>query len=172
MTSTTSAPLAIKYGAVGTAAYTSPTCVETIRSLANQKPIRRVMDCITSAESAAICFAAMGRTGGRYACLEGVDESFGTRRAIRIKEVMGYEGLGVRIDLGPTSYSRDANQELFDVTTRVAGEMQALLDANLIKTHPIQQMPGEQWEGIMNGLAMLQRGEVRGQKLVVRIAKQ
>ena len=114
----------------------------------------------------------MARTGGRYACLEGVDESFKTRRAIRIKEVMGYEGLGVRIDLGPTSYSRDANRELFDVTTRVAGEMQALLDANLIKTHPIQQVPGQQWDGIVDGLAMLQRGEVRGQKLVVRIAKE
>jgi hypothetical protein len=129
------------------------------------------MDCITSADSAAICFAAMARTGGQYACLEGLDESFQTRRAIHTKEVMGYEGLGVRIDLGPTSYSRDANQELFEVTTRVAGEMQVLLDADLIKTHPVRQVPG-QWDGILDGLAMLQRGEVRGQKLVVRIAVQ
>ena len=166
-----SAPLAIKYGAVGTAAYTSPTCVETIRSLADRKPIRRAIDCITSADSVAICFAAMARTGGRYACLEGLDESFPTRRAIHTKEVMGYEGLGVRIGLGPTSYSRDASQELFGVTTRVAGEMQALVDADLIKSHPIREVPGR-WEGVVDGLAMLQRGEVRGQKLVVRIAEQ
>ena len=130
------------------------------------------MDCIASAESAAICFAAMARTGGRYACLEEVDDSFRTRRAIRIKEVMGYEGLGVRIDLGPTSYSREANQELFDVTVQVTGEMQALLDANLVIPHPIREVPGQQWEAIADGLGMLQRGEVRGQKLVVRIANQ
>ena len=114
----------------------------------------------------------MARTGGRYACLEEVDDSFRTRRAIRIKEVMGYEGLGVRIDLGATSYSREANQELFDVTVQVTGEMQALLDANMVKPHPVREVTGQQWEGIADGLGMLQRGEVRGQKLVVRIAKQ
>ena len=173
VTSTTSAALAIKYGAVGTAAYTSPTCTETIRSLANQKPIRRAMDCITSAESAATCFASMARTGGRYACLEGVDDSVRTRRAVRTKEVMGYEGLGLRIDLGDTPYSREANRELFDVTVRFTGEMQALLDKNLIRPHPVRRVQGERWwEGILDGLAMLQRGEVRGQKLVVRIAEQ
>lgn len=159
----------MEYGAVRTAAYTSPTCAETIRSLAGGAPIRHVLDCITNAESVAICFAAMARTGGRYACLEGLDESWRTRRAIHTKEVMGFEGLGIRIDLGPTSYSREANQELFEICARWTTEMQSILDAGLIRTHPIREVSG-QWEGIIDGLAMLQRGEVRGQKLVVRVA--
>ncbi|KAL6158890.1 putative secondary metabolism biosynthetic enzyme [Exserohilum turcicum] len=169
VTSTSSASLALKYGAVGTAIYTSPNCVQSIKEIAGGKPVKKVLDCITSEESAAHSFAAIARTGGRYAYLEGFNEAFRTRQTIRTKEVMGYEGLGVKIDLGPTPYSREANQTLFDVTARVAAEMQKLVDAGLIKTHPVKEVPGK-WEGIIKGLEMLHRGEVRGQKLVVRIS--
>lgn len=143
-----------------------------VRSLADGKPIRRAMDCITSAESVAICFAALARTGGRYACLEGLDSTFKTRRAVRTKEVMGFEGLGVPIHLmGQNSsfYSREVNEELFEVTIQFAVEMQALIDGGLIRAHPVLEVEGC-WEGILRGLAKLQKGMVRGQKLVVRIA--
>lgn len=161
----------MEYGAVGTAAYTSPACVEAIKKLANGAAIRHAYDCITNAESTAACFAAMARTGGRYVCLEGLSEAARTRRAIHTKEVMGFEGLGVRIDLGPTSYSRAANPGLFQVCVDWTAEVQSVLDKGLIKTHPVQEVAG-QWEGIIDGLAMLLRGEVRGHKLVVRVANQ
>ena len=111
----------------------------------------------------------MARTGGRYACLEGLEKSWKTRSIIRTKEVMGYEGLGIRIDLGPNTYSREANPALLDVTIRWAKDMQFVLDSKSLKTHPIKEVP-EKWQGIINGVGMLQRGEVRGQKLVVRVA--
>lgn len=168
VTSTKSEPLAMSFGAIGTAAYTSPTCVETIKSLAGG-PIRLALDCITNPESVATCFAAMARTGGRYACLEGLEESWRTRRTIRTKVVMGFEGLGIPIDLGPTEYSREANQELFDVTVQWTKEVQSVFDAGKLKPHPIREVPG-QWQGIIDGLGMIQRGEVRGEKLVVRVA--
>jgi NADPH:quinone reductase-like Zn-dependent oxidoreductase len=169
VTSTASAALSLKYGAVGAAIYTSPNCVQKIKEMAKGRPIKKVMDCITSGESAAHCFAAMARTGGRYACLEELDGSFQTRRAIRTKAVMGYEGLGVSVDLGATPYSRNANQQLFEVTARVTAEMQNVINDGLVKPHPIKEIPGK-WEGIVKGLGLIQRGEVRGQKLVVRIA--
>lgn len=142
-----------------------------IRELAGETPIRHVLDCITSPESVETCFASMARTGGRYACLERMNESWRTRRAIRVKEVMGYEALGVEIDLGPESstYSRQANQELFAIGARWATEMQSLLNADAVRPHPIQEVTGV-WDGIIDGLGMLQRSEVRGHKLVVRIA--
>ena len=171
MTSTASASLAIEYGAVGTAAYTSPTCVERIKELADGAPIRHALDCITSAESSAACFAAIARTGGRYACLEELDETWRTRRVIRVKEVMGFEGLGRTVDLGPqaSTYSRSANQALYEICARWTIELQELLGKGLIRPHPIREVEGG-WNGIIDGLAMLQRGEVRGQKLVVRVA--
>ncbi|KAI5865335.1 putative alcohol dehydrogenase [Durotheca rogersii] len=168
VTSTKSAPMAIEYGAIGTAAYTSAKCAEEIKALAGGKPIRYAMDCITTAESAATCFAAMARTGGRYACLEGLPQAARTRPSIRIKEVMGFEGLGFDVNLGDSSYSRVANPELFKVTAQWTAEMQKLVDAAKLKTHPIREVPGR-WDGIIQGLALLESGDVRGKKLVVRI---
>ncbi|KAK2758734.1 hypothetical protein FQN54_003424 [Arachnomyces sp. PD_36] len=158
----------MSFGAVGTAAYTSPTCVETIKSLAGG-PIRLALDRITNSESVATCFAAMARTGGRHACLKGVGESWRSRRAIETKVVMGFEGLGIPIDIGPTEYSRGVNQGLFEVAVRWAEEVQSALDAGRLKAHPVREVAG-QWQGIVDGLGMIQRGEVRGGKLVVGVA--
>ena len=47
--------------------------------------------------------------------------------------------------------------------------MQSLLDKGLITTAPIQEVEG-QFEGIVKALEMLQSGEVKGKKLVVRIS--
>ncbi|KAH8820159.1 hypothetical protein F5884DRAFT_763061 [Xylogone sp. PMI_703] len=189
-----SSSLAMKYGAVDTAAYTSPTCNQTIRTLAAGAPIRYALDCITSAESVSICFASIARTGGRYACLENLNDAWRTRsrQIVNTKEVMGYEGLGIRVDLdhygmeneqgtsrgdtgsngnnGSTStYSREANHALFTMVANWAAEMQSALDRGLIRAHPVREVPGG-WEGIITGLNELRRGEVRGQKLVVRIS--
>ncbi|KAI1100579.1 putative alcohol dehydrogenase [Jackrogersella minutella] len=168
-----SAALAMEYGASQTTSYISLDCAESVRKLA-AVPIRHAFDCITSAESAATCFAALTRTGGRYACLEGLQKNWRTRRAVRVKEVMGYEGLGRSTQLGSenateSTYTRKADSTLAALCARWAAEMQMLLDAGSIKHHPIREVDG-QWEGIINGLMMLQKGEIRGQKLVIRIS--
>jgi hypothetical protein len=161
----------MRYGAVGTAHYTSPTCAETIRSLAAEvgAPLRHALDCITDPESASICFNSLSRAGGRYACLEEFHEAWRTRRAVKVRAVMGYEIMGTGIDLGHPVYTRDKSEERFRIGVKWAEEMQAILDARLVKHHPIREVGG-QWEGIIAGLGMLQRGEVRGEKLAVRIA--
>jgi NADPH:quinone reductase-like Zn-dependent oxidoreductase len=161
--------MATEYGAVGTTLYTSTRCVESIKVLAEGKPIRHVIDCITTAESAATCFAATARTGGRYACLEGIPTAWRTRSSIRVKEVMGFEGLGTEVNLGDSAYSRPANQELLKVTIRWTREIQKLVNAGLIKPHPVREVSGE-WQGIIHGLEELAAGQVRGQKLVVRVS--
>ena len=134
-------------------------------------PIRHILDCITSADSADICFAVMARTGGRYACLEGLPQNRRRRQVIKVKEVMGYEGHGYRVQIGTKdeTYSRDANPVMFAICCRWAVAMQKLLDAGKLKHHPVRQLDGR-WDAIIEGLDMLKRGEVRGHKLVVRIA--
>ena len=162
-----SAALATHYGAAATASYLSKDCAATVKELA-QKPIRRVLDCITDAESVAICYGAVARTGGAYACLEECPDAWRTRRAIRVKEVMGFQVLGVPIDLGDSSYSRPADAKLMEIGMQWAGEMQVLMKAGRIKAHPLRELRNG-WAGIVEGLEMLRKGEVRGQKLVVRI---
>ncbi|KAI0194232.1 GroES-like protein [Astrocystis sublimbata] len=68
------------------------------------------------------------------------------------------------------SYSRPANPEKLQATIAWAREMQDLIDRDLIDSHPVQEIEGK-WDGIVKGLLMLQRGEVRGCKLVVRISE-
>ena len=56
--------------------------------------IKYVLDCISDPESTAICFGAVYRDGGRYACLEAFDPVWSTRRRVVIENVLGYEMLG------------------------------------------------------------------------------
>lgn len=167
VTSNRSAELAFKYGAVGTASYSSKDCVETVKSLAG-KPIRRILDCITDAESAAICYSSMARTGGTYACLEECPNAWRTRRAVKVKEVMGFQILGVDLNLGDSAYTRPGDRKLMEIGMQWAGEMQSLMESGSIKPHPLRELRNG-WETIIEGLEMLRKGEVRGQKLVVRI---
>lgn len=166
-----SAPLVTKLGAVGTASYTSPTCSGEIRELAGGVPIKHALDCITDAESAAVCFASLARVGSRYACLEAIPDAWVTRKSVALKVVMGFEGQDRDVDLGHPVYSRKANPALHRVVARWARELQAVLDEDesSLVTQPVREVEGG-FEGVIEALEMLQRGEIKGQKLVVAIS--
>lgn len=162
-----SAELAKEYGAVATAPYTSKDCVSLLKASAG-KPIRYALDCITDAESAAICYGALARTGGTYACLEECPTAWRTRRVIKVKEVMGFQILGIDINLPGSTYTRPGDQALFEIGTQWAREMEALMESGRLKPHPVREIDGG-WDAIIEGLGQLRKGEVRGQKLVVQI---
>ncbi|KAI0477621.1 putative zinc binding dehydrogenase [Xylariaceae sp. FL0804] len=174
-----SAALAAAYGARATAAYTSPTCAQDLRDAvaavavggggARGEPLRHAIDCITTRESAALCFGALHRTGGRYACLEGLPAAWRTRRAVRVKEVMAFEGHGRAMVVDDPTYSRPANPALFELCRRWTVEVQQLVDAGRLRSHPVREVEGG-WEGVLTGLATLQKGGVRGEKLAIQIS--
>ncbi|KAH3945414.1 trans-enoyl reductase sthE [Parastagonospora nodorum] len=167
--SESSAPLCMSLGAIGTASYTSVTCAEDIKAIAKGSKIKHALDCITDVESMAICLASLSRTGGRYACLEAFPDAWLTRRAIAVKVVMGFEGQNVDVDLGHPVYTRKANPALHAVAGEWARELQLLLNDGQIKTQPMQEIGGS-FEGVIKALEMLQRGDVKGKKLAIRIA--
>ncbi|OPB44508.1 zinc-binding dehydrogenase family [Trichoderma guizhouense] len=168
-----SAELATTYGAHATAAYTSPTCDQDIKEALAEigitEPIRHAIDCITTRESAKLCFTALHRMGGRYACLEGLPAEWRTRRAVHVKEVMAFEGHGRDMIVNDPTYSRTASPVLFELCKRWTAEVQSLVDTDRLKSHPVREVKGE-WEGIINGLATLQKGGVRGEKLAIQVA--
>lgn len=166
-----SAKLAAQYGAAGIVSYTPDArCAEIVGEHAGGRPIRHVLDCITDAASAALCFQSVARTGGRYACLERFHDAWRSRRTIKVKEVMGYEVLGESVDLGASSiYTRERSETAVRIGREWAVEMQTLLDSGRVQPHPVQEIH-EQWDGIIAGLAMLQSGKVRGHKLIVQIS--
>ncbi|KAL2173168.1 chaperonin 10-like protein [Thermothelomyces heterothallicus CBS 202.75] len=165
-----SAPQVISYGAVGTAAYTSKSCLEDIKKLAGGVPIKHALDCITDPESVATCFGALSRVGGRYACLEDCPQGWRTRPSVKVKVVMGFEAQGVDVDLGHPVYTRKANMDLHALASEWRAEMQSLLDQGLITTQPVREC-GEGFEAVIKAVEILQRGESKGQKLVVTISR-
>jgi hypothetical protein len=107
--------------------------------------------------------------GGRYACLESCPEQWRTRRAVKVKVVMGFEMQGNDVDLGHPTYARKASKKLFDIGVSWTKEMQGLLDQDKIQTQPVHEVKGG-FEGILEALEMLRRGDPKGKKLVVNIA--
>ncbi|GAW27343.1 putative alcohol dehydrogenase -like domain-containing protein [Rosellinia necatrix] len=168
-----SAALVAAYGARAAAAYTSPTCARDVRDAVAaagiRAPVRHALDCATTRESAALCFAALHRTGGRYACLEGLPAAWRTRRAVRVREVMAFEGHGRDVVVDDPTYSRAANPALFGLCRRWTAEVQRLVDAGRLRSHPVREVPGA-WQGVIDGLATLRKGLVRGEKLAVQIS--
>ncbi|KAH7324399.1 putative zinc binding dehydrogenase [Stachybotrys elegans] len=159
--SNASAAMAKSYGAVGTVSYTSANPLEEIRAAADKRVIRHVLDCITDQESASICMGAIGRAGGRYACLEKCPESYRTRRTVHISEVMGFEPMGVDVDLGTdTTYTRHVNEEAYKIGCDWCHELQTLVDTGRVRPHPVKEIPGR-WDGILEGLGRLMKGQVR-----------
>ncbi|KEY73199.1 hypothetical protein S7711_04165 [Stachybotrys chartarum IBT 7711] len=104
--------------------------------------VRHVLDCITDPQSVRLSFAAIARTGGRYACLEHCRDSWKTRRMVQVKEIMGFDVLGRDVDLGgPSSaYTRKADREAVAIGRRWAVEMQALLDQGMVQPHPSREV--------------------------------
>lgn len=147
----------------------SSSCVEEIKSHAGGVPIRHALDCITDADSTATCFAALGRTGGRYACLEELREAWRTRHALKVKVVMGYEIQGEHVELGHDVYTRRANAAMQACGMTWATGIRELLAVGAIMSPPTREIEGG-FQGIIAGLKMLQAGDVRGGKIVVRLS--
>lgn len=82
---------------------------------------------------------------------------------------MGFESKGSDVDLGHPDYTRKANPKSFADGNEWTKDMQSLLDQALIMTLPIREVDG-QLEGIIDGLERLQGGQVKGQKLAVRVS--
>ncbi|KAJ5970420.1 Polyketide synthase enoylreductase [Penicillium vulpinum] len=151
------------FGAKQVFDYASPTCAADIKSFTNNS-LKYVLDCITDAESTKICHAAIGRAGGRYACLELPQQELLTRKAVNTEFVMAHELHGKEIALGP-EYGRPASQAAKDLGIQFFRVAEKLLEENKIKVHPVQVLPNG-WTGVLDGFALIKSGQVNARKLV------
>lgn len=164
--STKNFDLVRSYGAVKCFDYHAPTCAQDIRAY-TKNTLAYILDPITEPKTTELCYAAMGRAGGKYCTLEAYAEEFCTRKVVQPELVMGMAILGGRIALD-YGYESEADPE-----KRVFGigwyeEMQQLLDSGRLRNHPVRSFPGG-YEGIMKGLQLLKTKQVSGEKLIVRL---
>lgn len=156
--------LARSYGADAVFDHSSPTCAADIRSY-TRNGLRFALDCITMPETTRLCYAALGRSGGRYVSLDPFSEAVAaTRTVVRPDWVLGPEMVGEEI-VWPAPHGRKANPEarrFCEVWTRT---LQRLLDRGLLRTHP-QLVRDTGLAGALDGLEDLRSKKISGQKLV------
>ena len=144
--------------------YNSPTCAEDIRGLTRNN-LRYVLDCIANTDSTRLCFAALGRSGGRYTSLNPFNSAIAaTRKMVKCDWVMGPEMNGEEVKW-PEPHYRKANPELKALAAEWVRSLQVLLDHDLLKTHPLL-IQDTGLEGVLQGFQDLRAGKVSGKKLI------
>jgi NADPH:quinone reductase-like Zn-dependent oxidoreductase/nucleoside-diphosphate-sugar epimerase len=156
------------YGAEAVFDYHSPDVAERIHAY-TKNSLRYVLDIITEAQSMSHCYAAIGRVGGRYTCLEMYHNHLHTRKTVKPDFVKGWAMFGKRVALDD-GYGSEADPEVREFGARWYQILQRLLDEDKLMPHPIRIIPGR-WDGILHGLELLKEKRVSAQKLVVRITK-
>jgi aspyridone synthetase trans-acting enoyl reductase len=147
--------------------YHSPNCGDAIRQHTSDS-IAYVLDCITNVDSMRICYAAMGRAGGKYMGLDPVPLRAHTRRDIKPDYILVYTMFGKDVDW-PRPYGRSARPK-----DRVFAESwyrgtQTLVDTQgVIRNHPLAKGSGG-LSGVIDGLDRMRKGDVSGVKLVYQL---
>ncbi|KAH8819904.1 alcohol dehydrogenase-like protein [Xylogone sp. PMI_703] len=167
------ASLVRSYGAVATFDYNTPSCADDIRKY-TRSALGLVLDCISTAQSAVLCYGALGRAGGRYVALERFPDSVAaSRRAVKSSWVMGPVMFGRPLQLGD-GYSQPA-----DPTARAFARTwyplaEELLNAHSLKSHPVRVFESGSEGGwptrVVRGLDDLRDGSISGEKLVVTVS--
>ncbi|KAK6079483.1 zinc-binding dehydrogenase family [Seiridium cupressi] len=170
------AELVKSYGAVHTLDYHSATCADSIKRY-TWSALPQALDCISNAQSAQICYGALGRTGGAYVALEKYPESIAsTRRVVRPSWVMGPVMFGRELTLGE-GYSQPADPEARAFARVWYPLAEALVGSGSLRRHPTSTVEqpegsgGRGWpEAVIRGLEDLHRGNVSARKLVVAVS--
>ncbi|AEO57491.1 alcohol dehydrogenase-like protein [Thermothelomyces thermophilus ATCC 42464] len=167
------AGLVTAYGAAATFDYNLETCADEIKEY-TKSALWYALDCIGTAQSAALCYAALGRAGGRYVALEKYPDSVAAlRKVVKPTWVMGPVMFGRDLQLGE-GYSQPADPSARAFARIWYPLAEALLGSGALKNHPVKVVAPEgreEWpEAVIRGLGGLRDGKVSAQKLTVTIA--
>ncbi|EAW07628.1 zinc-binding alcohol dehydrogenase family protein [Aspergillus clavatus NRRL 1] len=157
------------YGAEATFDYHGPDCAAQIRAY-TKNGLRYALDCISTVQSMQICYAALGRAGGRYTALDPYPTAVAaTRKIVKADWVIGPAMLG--LDIGwPAPHGRKADADMFDFGQRWKATVQQLLDKGLIRTHPLLVQSGA-LEKVIESMQAITMKKVSGKKLVCKMSE-
>lgn len=155
------------YGAVEAFDFRSPTCATDIRHF-TKNSLCYALDCITGQKSIQLCYAAIGRAGGKYTSLDPYPETVAkTRKVIVADWVMGPTLIGEDITW-PPPHDFKGSKELREFGEDWFKVLQGLLDEGKITTHPLNIMSGT-LEDVLVGMETVKAGNVSAKKLVYRL---
>ncbi|KAF2471758.1 putative zinc-binding dehydrogenase family oxidoreductase [Lindgomyces ingoldianus] len=157
------------YGAEAVFDYRSPDCGAAIRAH-TRNGLRYALDCITTTESMQLCYASLGRAGGRYTALDPYPLAVAaTRKIVKADWVLGPTMMGTNIGW-PAPHGRPADPEAYEFAVKWTATVQELLNKGLIREHLLSvQQSG--LEGVLEGIEALRAKKISGKKLVYMIVK-
>lgn len=118
-------------------------------------------------ESTALCFAALGRAGGKYVSLDPFAPHVATRATVKTDWVLGPDILG-KGSTWPAPYGRPPNKEDGVYGEKLWAVAQQLIDKGQLKHHPVRVLEGG-LEQVLVGMEMVRRKKFKGEKCVVRL---
>ena len=159
------------YGAEKAFDYNSPSCAEDIRSY-TRNTLQYVVDIIAEVKTTRLCYAAIGRAGGRYVGFELVPDELvqDMRKTVKPDWVLGITMSGSEIAIGG-GYGSKPNPELRVFGCEWFKRVEALIHQGKIRSHPICLQRGG-LAAVIAGVGRMQRREVSGEKLVYRLEGQ
>ncbi|KAF7714213.1 PKS_ER domain-containing protein [Penicillium ucsense] len=160
--------LVTRFGAEKAFDYHSPTCATDIRAYTGNQ-LAYAFDCISQVDTTTLCYAALGRAGGRYVALDPPRETVTQTRAATVEPswIMGLTLFGSKIALDG-EYYRDARPQDRVFGAAAFRAVEDLLHRGLIQPHPVKIMPGG-WEGVMRGVDIIRSQPPSGYKMVYTV---
>lgn len=152
------------FGADHVLDYRSEGCMDAIKRL-SKNSLRYAIDCISEPETMEFCYRCIGRAGGRLTTLEPPPRHLHTRpRSVHLDWVLAPVLVGKPIGW-PAPMGRPADPEMREFAKTWFATAQELLDAGKLRAHPQQVMDGG-LPGILEGLELIKKHKISGQKLV------
>ena len=157
-----------RFGAEEVFDYSDPDCSANIRAY-TRNTLAYALDCVAAADTTQLCYAAIGRAGGRYVTVEPFREAIASARPLTIEPswllALTIFGRQVKLD---GEYGREANPEDRKFGAKLTADVQALLNQGKIDTHPVKVMTGG-WDAVLDGVNVVRKQALSGQKLVYSV---
>ncbi|MCJ1245266.1 hypothetical protein MMC30_002469 [Trapelia coarctata] len=156
-------PLCTAYGASVCFDYHSATCAADIR-MHTRSRLAIALDCITDAQTMALCYSAVGDCGGKYEALDPFPMRIHTRSDIKPHWVFVLSMFGQAINM-KGAFKRKLRPQDGEFERRWFQRVQALWEENKIRSHPPRVMEGG-LEKVAEGIDEVRKGNISGEKLI------
>ncbi|MCJ1400450.1 hypothetical protein MMC11_003655 [Xylographa trunciseda] len=156
------------FGAEAAFDYHSPNCAAEIRAY-TRNSLDYAIDCITSETTMKLCYAAIGRAGGQYCALDPYPTRMHTRKVISPDWILATKVKGTS-SIWPEPFAFKADMEVKGFAEGFFDEVRDPLLQGKVRFHPPRRCDGG-FEGVLDGLNIIRRGEVSGEKLVYPIGE-
>lgn len=152
------------YGAQEVFDYRDKDCAAKIKAFTGNN-LKYALDCITTVESTATCFASIGRAGGRYVSLDPFATHAATRRTVRADWFLGPAIFGDG-STWPAPYGREPDPSIREFGAKLWTLAQKLVGEGKLRNHPVRVISGT-INNIIEAMEEVASGKVSGEKLVV-----